>query len=903
MRALLPSLARLWMIGLAVCMAAAASAETAWRANPDDALLFDVRLGQYRLGEGVRGYQTPDGVCLDLADVIVALDVPVRLDKKLRRATGWIFEEARTIEIDREASTVQIKNKKATLASGDIFDTPEGWCVKGSRLSEWFGIMFETDQTNALLFIKSSFKLPVEQALERRNRAAKIRSVSDFDLKSLPQASAPYGGVRAPSLDAVVRFGGLHQPGVGGGTRLNAGYELYVAGEAGPVAYNARLSSNRSGVPESLRFQAYRTDPTGRLLGPLKATQVALGDVSGVSTGLVSQSGAGRGAFLTNRPVERRDAFDRTDFRGELPSGWDAELYRNGQLLAFAANRADGRYEFLDVALLYGQNDFEVVLYGPQGQVRRERRIVPVGVDSIPPRKSYYWAVLTDEGRDLLQLSRAPAFTRGGLRGSVGIERGIDVKTSAALVAHSLRLEDGRRHNFGEISVRRALGRSLFEISGAGSDSGGAALRGNLLGRFLGASVNAETINAFGGYRSDRIVEGVRSIQSVAVDDIIGKGSGGMPLHLEARYTGRRDGNNSFDAAARLSSRVGRILVTGQIDWRDEKTRFGPDPEGVAEAAILANARIKGLRLRGEARYRLSAGSRFETATLVGEWAAGGDGRYRNDWRAEIGYDRPLRRARAGLGYVRRFDKLALTASLEAATDGAVAAGLDLAFSLGPDPGRGGVRMTSDRLATQGQAIARVFRDSNGDGMWQPGEAEERDVQLSAGRAPVDRLTDAKGRVIIDGLEPFQPILIGIDASSLPDPYVQPGTPGVVVTPRPGVGIAIDLPLTSAGEVDGTLLREGGSAIEGVDLELVDVEGRQVRKTRSEFDGYFLFEAVPYGRYQLRIAQATAQALGLSPSLGAPALVGGETPLFHMGRIVARTVLAATAAPQTGASR
>lgn len=889
-----------WLGLLASLMAPAsllaAAAGSGWRANPDDALLFDVRLGQYRLGEGVRGYQTPDGVCLDLADIIIALDVPVRLDKKLRRATGWIFEEARTIIIDREAAFVQIVNKRQNLDAADIFDTPEGWCVNRARLSDWFGITFEADQANALLIIRSNFKLPVEQALERRNRAAKIRSIADFDLRSLPQAQARFAGIRTPSLDAVVSVGGLHQPRAAGGTRLNAGYELYAAGEAGPVAYNARLSSTRSGVPQSLRLQAYRTDPGGRLLGPLKATQVAVGDVSGVSTALVSQSGAGRGAFLSNRPIERREAFDRTDFRGELPNGWDAELYRNGQLLAFAANRADGRYEFLDVALLYGQNDFEVVLYGPQGQVRRERRVVPVGVDSIPPRKTYYWGVIAEDGRDLLRLSRAPSFARGGLRGSFGLERGIDVKTSAALIGHSLRLEEGRRYNFGELSVRRALGRSLVEISGAGSDRGGGAFRANLLGRFFGASVNAESINAYGGFRSDRISDGVRAIQSVAIDDVIGSAAGGMPIHLEARYTGRRSGNDSFDAAARISSRLGRLVVTGQIDWRDEKTKFGPDPEGVAEASLLANARVGRLRLRGEARYRLSAGSRFESATLVGEWAAGGDDRFRNDWRAEIGYDRPLRRARAGLGYIRRFEKLALTASIEAATDGAVAAGLDLAFSLGPDPGRGGIRMTSDRLATQGQAVARVFRDNNGDGRWQPGESFERDVQLSAGRVPVSRLTDGEGRVIIDGLEPFQPVLIGIDASSLPDTYVQPAGPGIVVTPRPGIGIVIDLPLTSAGEIDGTLVREGGGGLEGVDLELVDGEGRVVRKTRSEFDGFFLFEGVPYGRYQLRLSPATAQALGLATPTGTPVTVGAQTPSVHLGAVVTRSLALASTA-------
>src|SRR3546814_10416771 len=68
----------------------------------------------------------------------------------------------------------------------------------------------------------------------------------------------------------------------------------------------------------------------------------------------------------------RSDSFDKTSFRGDLPAGWDAELYRNGQLLAFATLNGDGRYEFLDVPLQYGTNRFEIVLYGSQGQIRRE---------------------------------------------------------------------------------------------------------------------------------------------------------------------------------------------------------------------------------------------------------------------------------------------------------------------------------------------------------------------------------------------------------------------------------------------------------------------------------------------------------------------------------------------------
>ena len=363
-----------------------------------------------------------------------------------------------------------------------------------------------------------------------------------------------------------------------------------------------------------------------------------------------------------------------------------------------------------------------------------------------------------------------------------------------------------------------------------------------------------------------------------------------MPVHLESRYTTRSSGLDSLDTAARISTSIGRMSLTGEVNWRDERRKYGPGQPGILEASLLANARIGKVRLRGETRYRLRPDSRFDSGTLVAEWSAGrGDERNRGDWRAEIGYDRPLRRARVGLGYVRRFETLALTGSIEAGSDGSLAGGLNLAFSLGPVPtDRGGMRMTSNRLATQGQAVARIYRDLNGDGIRQSDEPLEHDVQLTAGRVPVGRLTGKDGQVLIDSLEPYQPVLIGIDASSLPDPLVQPATPGVVVTPRPGVAVAIELPLASAGDVDGTLVHSGGGSFAGVELELVNTEGRVASTTRSDFDGFFLFEGVPYGRYSVRIALGSANAARVSTALGGLLLVNGASPSVHLGTIAAQ---------------
>jgi len=868
----------------------AASAQTGvWKANDDDALLFDLRSGKYRLGDGVRGYQTDKGVCADFADMIMALDIPVRLDKKSRRATGWVFGERETLTIERDSNTVQKVNSQKKLVDGDIYDTPEGWCVNVKSLSNWLGITLRPDLSNALLLIETETKLPFQRALERKERAAKIRPRKSFDLSSLPQSTEPYKLWRTPSVDAVVSAGGLKDKRAG--SQFDVRYELYASGEVGKASFDARLSSNDRGVPESLRLRAYRTDPNAQLLGPLQATHFALGDVSTISTPLVAQNTAGRGAFITNRPVDRPDSFDRTSFRGELPSGWDAELYRNGQLLAFAENRTDGRYEFIDVPLLYGQNRFEVVLYGPQGQIRRDVKSVPVGLDSIPPKKTYYWASAQEAGEDLIRFSSFNPIRQAGWRGGFGFERGINAKTSVAASLFSLKL-DGIRHNFLEGSVRRAVGPTLVEFSASSNLGGGTAFRGQLLGELGKTYITAETIWAQGGFISDRIEQNVNGRHRLSLDHRVKLGDKIVPFHIDAQYETRNDGQNGLDLSARASLNLRRFSLTGEVLWEKNFSAFGPDPPDNLTARLLANGRIGKVRLRGEASYRIAPDKRFERVNITGEWRAGD----RADWRAELGYDVELNRGRAGIGIVRRFDKFSLTASAEAATDGSVAAGLNLAFSLGPDPRNGKFRFSRNKLANNGQALAIVYRDRNRDGVRQPDEKLVKDVELTAGQSTALTATDERGRAVIDNLQPFRPVLIGIDTSSLSDPFLQPSLPGVVVTPRPGVAMTVELPLVGSGEVEGTLVRRGGGPLAGVGLELLDQQGRVSRETQTEYDGFFLFEGVPYGEYNLRVAKLSAQAIGLSPILGKRAIVDENNQVAKLGAVAASldSVLAET---------
>lgn len=853
-----------------------------WSANQDDELLLELRSGQYRLGDTMRGYQTPGGVCVDMADLIQSLNLPIRLDKKSRRATGWIFAESETFLIDRDSNRVQTVNTDESLAAGDLYETPEGWCADTGALSRWLGVSFKPDLANLTITLESKRKLPFLEAIERRSRAARLRTGFDnFNLVGLPQAELPYQAWRAPSVDVMVN-GGWRQA-AGGRAIRSLQFEAYASGEALGVSYAARFATDDRGVPESLRFKAYRIDPAGEMLGPLKATQVAGGDIETFAGALTGQSAVGRGLFVSNRPVTRSSRFSSTTLRGELPAGWDAELYRNGQLLAFQADRGTGRYEFDQVDIRLGDNSFEVVLYGPQGQIRRERTDFPVTAESVPAGQTWYWAGIAQQDRDLIDFTGLFDDPLTGWRWGVGVERGLDKRTSLGIEMQSLMLGT-RRKSYIETTLRRGLGPMLVELAGAQELGHGPAraVRGEALGKFGRLNLRADAFWAFGGYESE-VISAEQAYEFGATADYeLHMGRNRIPLQAGFRQSVNRDGTKVNEWLARVSLAMKGLSLTAELS--DRRTR-GPKAEQQEEGMrlrLLGNTRIGDVRLRGSTRFQISGRDKgFELAQMTIDKSVGP----RANLSATADYEAGSGKVDFGLGFTRQFKQFSLRTDGKLSSRGDFGIGLSLAMSLGPDPVDGGWRISSNKLAQYGSAAVTVFRDENGDGLRQPGEEPVQGVEIANLGALEQVKTDASGRVLVDGLRPFSQVLLSIDRSSVEDPMLLPKGKGVVVVPRPGIAAEVQLALAPTGEVEGSLLDSAGEPREGVALELVDEAGLAQSTTRSEYDGYFLFDSVPYGHYDLRLTEASATALGVSRELGLSVRVNRESPTARAGTV------------------
>jgi len=287
------------------------------------------------------------------------------------------------------------------------------------------------------------------------------------------------------------------------------------------------------------------------------------------------------------------------------------------------------------------------------------------------------------------------------------------------------------------------------------------------------------------------------------------------------------------------------------------------------------------VRIRGSTDFDARPSARFRSAELSAYWSAS----EQSDWEGVLAYDRLQNRGRARITHVMRAESFALALTGEATTKGDLALGFNLNFSLDP---RHGLTLSRRPLAEGGMVHATVFRDVNDNGRFDPGEPLEKGALVTTGSRQSQRKTDAKGSVTIGGLTAFVPVPVGIDVTSLDDPMLVPKKALQVVVPRPGVAADVAIALVGGGDVEGALIKNGELGYEGVDLELVDGSGKVAGTARSDFDGFFLFERVPYGSYRLRVSAASSAAAGIVSDLGVSLKVTTEHSIVRLGSIQAR---------------
>ncbi|MBT5471975.1 MAG: carboxypeptidase regulatory-like domain-containing protein [Nitrospina sp.] len=845
-------------------------------------LILEFRYGRYLLSDGIIGYLHRGGLFLPLGEVAQMLDLAITVDPEAKKADGWVLEENRRFALDVARREVVSKGKPGSFDPNLVVTYPEDIFVDSTLLAKWFPVDFEFDLSTLLVTVTSVESLPFEDRLKREEAHARLGAGTGEKLNYL-RKEPPYSLFSWPSIDSSLNLDYDN-----GTDRIGMNSSTLVSGDFLFMHTDLFVDGNKEDTLTNLRLIMGRQDPFGQLFGPLHISEFSMGDIFSPQIPLIADSNSGAGFQVSSFPLLHESEFDRINLRGELLVGWEVELYRNEILLnAQTTPNADGRYEFLNVPLLFGSNVIRLVFYGPQGQKKEEVQRLNVGKDQAPPGKNYFRFATTFQDKDLFEVGNeeniVPGKGDGKARYIAEFQHGVNRWLSLAGNFASLPLEDGRRY-FSTLGLRSGLLGASTRVDLTKNDIGGTALEAAVLTNLQGLNIFMEHTRFFDfqSEREDNLSDPVDSRSKVRLDSSIPTWGifPRIPWSIKGEIEKRESGVDQIELTNRLSAFLFNFSASNTLGW--SLIRGGEaEPVTTGTGAFQLSGRLWKVPLRGSLDYEIKPKAELTSTSISSDY------RLDQDFSASLGLNRQLNgdeltTYNAGLN--RRFKTFAIGIDGTYNDDGAFSIGTSITYSIGREPRKGSWVTSSDRLARSGMVSARVFLDENNNQIFDKGDEPLKDVKFRSGSR--DQKTDKDGFALLTGLSSNRPSSIVLDIASLEDPFWVPSRAGYEVVTRPGKPILLDFPITPTGEIEGTVFLISGDspkAVSNVQLQLVNAKQKVIQTIKSEFDGFYLFQIVPPGKYWIRISPEQIKRLGLkNPELQEVNIKGEEMILSGM---------------------
>jgi hypothetical protein len=837
--------ARLGTHGL-LAMAAAAAAQAPPGRGDDDILLFQLRLGQVSLNEAFQAFPVPGGIIIPFGQLCRDLELGILVDPGQGLANGFLIEEARTFYLDARNATLKVGATTILLDRSQIEVRPDDIYLDTRLLAQVLPVDFQVGLRSSVLTLVARQPLPLQERWKREGGAGRLSQSPR--LKTFNPIADPYRMFEFPAVDLTLGLG-LHRGG-GGGATTDGQASLVTSGDLLGLSTSLLATRQTPGGIGSFRLTMGRTDPHGGLLGPLGATTFALGAVFSRGLSLATLPRSGNGASISSFPLQGDNAYDRHSFTGTLAPGWQVELYQNQGLLGFQKARPDGRYEFLNIPLTFGWNDFMLVFFGPQGQRREEVVHFDVSQSQTPKGAFYYSAVgLQAQGPQGHQLQFNSAF---------GLTRQL-----SALFGTTQALLGGVEHTYTQAGLQGFLANMASSLTAASDNRGGSSLEAALRTRIGFLSLGAKETTLRGGFQSEIFP----TVTSTVLQRTTLEGSATLPNvnHplLTLDFSGSRDhlaNGGSIDALhGRAATSVQGWYLANQLNRNVTR-----DPllsaEPLTTGEVLVSRQIARVNLRGQAGYDLSAGRHLTSLTLMAE----GSPRPMATLQGSIAHTVADRATAMTLATTHTAGGFTYGASLGYGNRAGLSANFTLRLGIGREPRQGHFTTRAQGATGYGAVSIHAFVDSNGNGVQDPGEKPLPGLGFLINGSSQQTLTDSEGVSFLQGLPQDVDAHLAVNTSTLEDPLMRPALTGVRITPRGGHVVRLEMPVVLLGELNGTtyrLLDGVRSVLPGLRVELRNAQGQVIRSQRAANDGFFTFTEVPSGTYRLEVPEAAAKAL------------------------------------------
>jgi len=772
-------------------------------------------------------------ILIPLQELTSSIDLAVEVDGSTAR--GFIIRETNTFILDVSRSEIVLKGQPSRYDPDLVKELLGEIYVESDLLSKWFDMQLDVDLFSATVTIHSAQKLPFLERMEREQNSLISLSRTARYQKYYPRHHESLQKLSFPSLDLTVNLGQA-------GSDQSINYSNYLTADLLGLESQLFFSGDDNEPTKDVRLTLARRDPAGELLGPLRAREFSFFNVVEPRVDLINKSaGYQKGFAITNYSLGRQLEFDRHRFQGDLLEGWEVELYRNNSLIGYQNTATGGQYDFQDVPLLYGDNYFRFVFYGPQGQIREEEQRFQLG-DSLTRKGEFNYRFVTMEDevesyRSLLQMT-------------YGLGKNLAMGIDLLSLPLSIDLER-QRHNYSKLSLLGSLSSTFFTLEAINDSEGGNAFEFDVQGR-LGSSVVEFSDLWLRDFVSEEISPGQRRIirrtgASVS-SSISSKLLPRIPISFDLERERFADGNQRDKVSNRLSISARKVALTNQLTYEKASDQV-PSSNG----SLQLSTSFKKIRLRGNMSYVLKPEREVTNASVSID--PGSIGSYKYGFNINHSLSKDSTNLSASVS--KRSSKYTL--GLTASYDTEVKAAIDLSFSIGfgYEPRHEHWRSTANTVASMGSLSSLVFLDTDQDGIFGSDDEPLPDASFTVNGGFNKELTDDDGIAFLTGLSTIMPVDIALDTGSLEDPSWTPAIEGVQILPRPGHTIRLDFPVFLSGEVDGSIYlrhKDGRELPAGnIDVELVDEFGNTLKSERTAYDGFYIISGISMGSYWIRV--------------------------------------------------
>ena len=825
-------------------------------------LLFELDYAQRTLIDAITAFGDPTDPLLPLGELTRALELDVAITGT-GQASGQIGAARRPLTIDVGQRFAAIGANRISLSDSDVQVTPTEIYVRSSIMQQLLPLRIAVDADNLTVTLTATEPLPLDERRERQSHHALVGQ-GEGDTPDALAVGDPYHWLGAPAFDFGVALGTDNARG-----GINRRFEGRIAADVLRTSFTGFVGTDDTGAPSSALLRFERRDPDGSLLGPLHATYAAAGDVYTPALTLGARSFGGTGVSLSTARITEASVFQRITLRGELPLGYDIELYVNEVLRGAQDRGVQGRYEFIDVPLVRGRNVIRVVTFGPHGERSEQTRVINVGGGQMAAGQLALDAGFVLQDRPVIKFGRDSFITSNGRQGDPrgALSAAYGLTPTLTLIGGFAHYSDdlARVRNTGMIGVRTSLGGIAVQADVANDFARGSALALGLAGSLGPVSYvlrNAEYLGDFNDETNPflQATRPSRRSTEASVDTTLHLFShNAVPVSLRALHADYRNGDHSLIVQGRTTVSLFDTLVALGTDYRSETARGVVTHTWTGDLA--ASRRL--------AKWQLRAAANFDL------------GRHRLDLRGlTVTADRPLSdrfglriglakafgmvgdlTAQAGLNARLPFADMTLAGSYSTQQK-RWQVGLQLNFGLAFDPFKRRYRMTPPGPSSGASAAFLAFVDANADGIVGVDERRVSDVRIVGTGSPL--ATDARGEAFITGLGNSSRGAFRTDSSQLDGVFLSSPPQDVTFAPRPGQVLRVPYPFTPTSEVvikleieqrDGS--RVGLSALR---FRLVGTSAISISGS-TEFDGTAVLEDVKPGHYDLQLDPEQAARL------------------------------------------